>query len=147
MLRAAAQRLLNAVEKARVPVVAQGGERFEAACFFTVDPSSLLGLRLGGYLHDLGKIAVPPPILNKRGRLTPDEWAAVKRPVLEGRLGDGYILFGEWLYARHSVHYRRLPHYFFEFDIYDKQAGAFLDLERRLALLDGTRIETVPVRA
>ena len=36
-------------------------------------------------------------------------------------LEDRFILFGEWVYARHSVHYRRLPHYFFEFDIYDKR--------------------------
>ncbi len=49
------------------------------------------------------------------------QWGAVKRPVLEDRLADRFILFGEWVYARHSVHYRRLPHYFFEFDIYDKQ--------------------------
>ena len=53
--------------------------------------------------------------------------------------------FGEWVYARHSVHYRQLPHYFFEFDIYDKHGGAFLSLERRLALLEGTGIYTVPV--
>ena len=55
-------------------------------------------------------------------------------------LEDRFILFGEWLYARHSVHYRRLPHYFFEFDIYDKESEAFLSLERRLALLEGTGI-------
>ena len=48
-------------------------------------------------------------------------------------LEDRFILFGEWLYARHSIHYRRLPHYFFEFDIYDKQQEAFLDLDARLA--------------
>ena len=30
--------------------------------------------------------------------------AAGKRPVLEGMLEDRLILFGEWLYARHSVH-------------------------------------------
>ena len=40
-------------------------------------------------------------------------------------LEDRFILFGEWVYARHSVHYRRLPHYFFEFDIYDKQEARF----------------------
>ena len=50
------------------------------------------------------------------------QWAAVKRPVLEERLEDRFILFGEWVYARHSVHYRQLPHYFFEFDIYDKES-------------------------
>ncbi len=73
------------------------------------------------------------------------QWAAVKRPLLEDRLQGRFILFGEWLYARHSVHYRALPHYFFEFDVYDKEDQAFLDLERRVALLDGTGIQTVPV--
>src|SRR4051794_39388562 len=35
------------------------------------------------------------------------QWAAAKRPVPEERLGRRYILFGEWVYARHSVLYRR----------------------------------------
>ena len=73
------------------------------------------------------------------------QWAAVKRFVLEERLEDRCILFGEWVYARHSVHYRQLTHYFFEFDIYDKDELAFLSLERRLGLLEGLGIETVPV--
>ncbi len=73
------------------------------------------------------------------------QWTAVKRGVIEDRLEDRYILFGEWLYARHSVHYRQLPHYFFEFDIYDKDQEDFLNLEHRLTLLDATGIETVPV--
>jgi hypothetical protein len=73
------------------------------------------------------------------------QWTMGKRSVLEIMLGDRYILFGEWLYARHSVHYRRLPHFFFEFDIYDKQDETFLDLASRLDLLQGTGIRTVPV--
>lgn len=73
------------------------------------------------------------------------QWAAVKRHRLEARLQNRFILFGEWAYARHSIHYRQLTHYFLEFDIYDKQQEAFLDLERRLALLDETGIKTVPV--
>jgi hypothetical protein len=73
------------------------------------------------------------------------QWVMVKRPTLEAMLADRYILFGEWLYAKHSVHYRALPHYFFEFDIYDKQQGQFLDLETRLLVLEGTGIHTVPV--
>ena len=73
------------------------------------------------------------------------QWAAVKRPVLEERLMDRFILFGEWLYARHSIHYRSLPHYFFEFDIYDKEVEDFLSLERRIALLDGMNVPTVSV--
>ncbi len=60
-------------------------------------------------------------------------------------LADRYLLFGEWLYARHTVYYRQLPHYFFEFDIFDKEEGIFLDLAGRQKLLAGTGIVTVPV--
>jgi len=35
-------------------------------------------LRLGGILHDIGKIGVPGEILNRPGRLTPDEFEIVK---------------------------------------------------------------------
>ena len=73
------------------------------------------------------------------------QWTAVKRPVLEATLGSRFILYGEWLYAKHSVHYGALPHYFFEFDIYDKDAAQFLDLATRLRMLDGTGLHTVPV--
>jgi RNA ligase len=47
--------------------------------------------------------------------------------------------------ARHSVHYRQLPHHFFEFDFRDKHGEVFLSQERRLALLEGSGIHTVPV--
>ncbi len=73
------------------------------------------------------------------------QWAAVKRFALEERIADRFILFGEWVYARHSVYYRQLPHYFFEFDIYDKHSGNFISLAQRLSLLDGSGIETVPI--
>src|SRR5258708_3651486 len=73
------------------------------------------------------------------------QWTMGKRPVLEAVLEDRLLLFGEWLYARHSVHYRGLPHYFFEFDIYDKQRRMFLDLAVRREKLEGTGIVTVPV--
>lgn len=73
------------------------------------------------------------------------QWTAVKQPALEEMLQDRFILFGEWLYAKHSVHYRALPHYFFEFDIYDKDAEVFLSLDQRLTMLEGTGIHTVPV--
>jgi hypothetical protein len=73
------------------------------------------------------------------------QWAVVKRGQLEERLAERYILFGEWVYAKHSVHYRRLPHYFFEFDIYDKQMSAFISLDCRLAILEGIGVRTVPI--
>ncbi|RIK84421.1 MAG: DNA ligase [Planctomycetota bacterium] len=73
------------------------------------------------------------------------QWTAARRYALEPRLADRYILFGEWMYARHSIHYRKLTHYFYEFDVYDKLRSVFLDLVSRRALLEGTGVETVPV--
>src|ERR1700739_140703 len=73
------------------------------------------------------------------------QWTMGNRPRLEAMLEDRLLLFGEWLYARHSVHYRGLPHYFFEFDIFDKQREGFLDLASRLEILEGTGVFTVPV--
>ncbi len=35
-------------------------------------------VRIGAMLHDVGKIGVPQSILNKAGKLTDDEWVAVK---------------------------------------------------------------------
>jgi HD-GYP domain-containing protein (c-di-GMP phosphodiesterase class II) len=31
-----------------------------------------------GYVHDIGKISIPPEILNKEGKLTDEEFAAIK---------------------------------------------------------------------
>jgi hypothetical protein len=73
------------------------------------------------------------------------QWTAVKRPALEAMLGSRFTFYGEWLYAKHSVHYRALPYYFFEFDLYDKDAAQFLDLDTRQQMLDGTGLHTVPV--
>ena len=44
-----------------------------------VPPSLRRALRLGGYLHDLGKIAVPDSLLLKPGPLTPAERTEVNR--------------------------------------------------------------------
>ncbi len=42
-------------------------------------PKDTDALWLSGILHDIGKIGVPREILNKPGRLDPDEWATIKR--------------------------------------------------------------------
>lgn len=45
----------------------------------------LLAVALGGMLHDLGKALVPPAILNKPGRLTPEEFAVISTHPELGR--------------------------------------------------------------
>jgi len=44
----------------------------------------IVALRRGGYLHDLGKIAIPDEILKKGSRLTPEEWAIMKQHPATG---------------------------------------------------------------
>lgn len=62
-------------------------------------------------------------------------WASRYTSELWAVLGARYILYGEWLYAKHTVFYTDLPHYFLEFDIYDKDTGVFLSTERRKRFL------------
>jgi len=50
-------------------------------------------------------------------------------------LGDRYVLYGEWLYARHTIFYTDLPHYFLEFDALDTTSGIFLSTPARRELL------------
>ncbi|HEX5563518.1 MAG TPA: HD-GYP domain-containing protein [Sporosarcina sp.] len=45
---------------------------------------SLKLLRWGSYFHDIGKLAIPLEILNKPGKLTPDEWETMKSHSLIG---------------------------------------------------------------
>jgi diguanylate cyclase (GGDEF)-like protein len=40
--------------------------------------TAVLRCRLGGWLHDLGKVAIPDRILSKAGPLTDDEWAVMR---------------------------------------------------------------------
>ena len=95
------------------------------------------------------------PVLQCRGHLIGEgmhpqydlfkQWVTVKRNVLEELLEQRFIMFGEWVYARHSIFYGQLTHYFYEFDVFDKERAEFLDLDQRLELLEGSGIETVPV--
>ena len=72
-------------------------------------------------------------------------WAACHHDALVSALGGRYVLYGEWLYARHTVFYDTLPHYFHEFDVLDLHDNYFLSTERRQQVLDGLPLVSVPV--
>ncbi|MFC1852010.1 HD domain-containing phosphohydrolase [candidate division CSSED10-310 bacterium] len=47
-------------------------------------PEQIYYLKIGAYLHDIGKIGVPDSILNKKGTLTKDEYTVMKQHPLIG---------------------------------------------------------------
>ena len=49
-----------------------------------LDADRLEGLRIGGYLHDVGKIRIPTEILSKPGRLTPTEDSLIQQHPQDG---------------------------------------------------------------
>ena len=58
------------------------------------DNEKLKVLIIGSWLHDIGMIKIPPYILEKRGGLTPDEYARIKTHTIYGyRLIIGELLF------------------------------------------------------
>jgi putative two-component system response regulator len=55
--------------------------------YLSLSHDELLVLRRGGFLHDIGKIAVPDAVLLKPSTLTPSEWALIREhPVVGDRL-------------------------------------------------------------
>ena len=73
------------------------------------------------------------------------QWANVHREVFHEVLGSRYVMYGEWMYAKHSVYYDALPHYFLEFDILDRESGCFLDTPSRRRLTERMPVVSVPV--
>jgi diguanylate cyclase (GGDEF)-like protein/putative nucleotidyltransferase with HDIG domain len=51
---------------------------------FGLSPSEIAALKAGALLHDVGKLAVPPHILNKPGPLTPAEFEKMKIHTVVG---------------------------------------------------------------
>lgn len=72
-------------------------------------------------------------------------WASVHQSTLWDAIGDRYILYAEWLYAKHTVFYDALPHYLMEFDLLDRETNEFLSTERRREQLASTPVISVPV--
>jgi putative two-component system response regulator len=52
--------------------------------FLGLDSDSIVALKRGGYLHDLGKVAIPDEILKKGANLTPTEWEVMREHPLIG---------------------------------------------------------------
>lgn len=72
-------------------------------------------------------------------------WARAHEAALLECLQDRYVLYGEWMFAKHAMFYDRLPHYLLEFDVWDRLEQCFLSTPRRRALLACLPVVSVPV--
>jgi putative nucleotidyltransferase with HDIG domain len=50
-----------------------------------LDAERQRNLEFGALLHDVGKIAIPKEIINKPGKLDPEEWLIIKTHTIEGQ--------------------------------------------------------------
>ncbi len=71
-------------------------------------------------------------------------WATQYGEALAAVLAPGLILFGEWLAARHSVEYDKLPGWFVAFDIHDAAEDAFWSTARRNELVGAIGLPVAP---
>jgi len=74
------------------------------------------------------------------------QWASARQDEFRALLGSRYVMYGEWLYAKHTYFYDDLPHYFMEFDVLDLEQNEFLSTPARDKLLRFASSATVPVR-
>jgi hypothetical protein len=72
-------------------------------------------------------------------------WAACHQASLWQTLGNRLVMYGEWLYAKHTIFYDQLAHYFFEFDLFDKEHDIFLPTEERRNVLKDLPVLSVPI--
>lgn len=73
------------------------------------------------------------------------QWAHTHADSLRSVLGARYLLYAEWLYAKHTIFYDRLPSYLMEFDVLDQETELFLSTPRRADLLKGLELTSVRV--
>ena len=57
----------------------------EVAAALGLDAQRARNVEFGALLHDVGKIAVPKEIVNKPGKLDPEEWEIIKTHTIEGQ--------------------------------------------------------------
>lgn len=86
---------LTVVMQARDPTTGAHSTRLSELAEATgqalgADSDDLLLMRLGGLVHDIGKVGIPDAILNKPGALNEEEWAVMQQhPMIGAHILEG----------------------------------------------------------
>ena len=82
--------------------------------------------------------------MDRAGQLGPlRAWVAERTSFLRDLLADGFILYAEWLYLTHTVHYTSLPGYLIALDL-RLPNGAFLKPDMRTAACYAAKLPVPP---
>ena len=73
------------------------------------------------------------------------QWAAIHAAELARLLDGGLVLYGEWLYAKHTIFYDALPQHFLEFDLRALDGTFWSTARRREHLAAAGFVASVPV--
>ncbi len=72
-----------------------------------------------------------------------DQWMQEHYDELMTVLQLGYLIFGEWMYAKHSILYDQLPGYFIAFDLFESRTKQYLSVAKRNQILQ--QYTTIPI--
>lgn len=99
--------------------VAQCAENI--ALYMRMDEDDRKGIKAAGYLHDLGKLAIPSEILEKNGRLTSHEYNIMKTHVYYTYVALNTVNGLEEINRWSSYHHERLDGSGYPFHLNAKQ--------------------------
>jgi hypothetical protein len=98
----------------------------------SLDPASILDLIVNHHYYCL----VQWKGLEDWAKNHPGIWSILTNPEI--------VIFGEWMMAKHSIHYTHLPDYFLAFDIYEKNTGKFLSHAEKSRRFEEAGLAQVP---
>ena len=77
-----------------------------------------------------------------------EEWDYLKKFHSEKymhKIPENMAIFGEYLYARHSIKYEELPNYFLAFGVYHEPSGRWLSWQKTKKVANLVGVPTAPV--
>jgi hypothetical protein len=132
----------------RDDLVLTDAERAQLLCGAVIVEEKLDGANVMIWLDAGGMLAAATRggagAMDRGGQLGPlRAWMGPRSDQLRTLLRGGRVLYGEWLWRRHSVRYARLRDWFIGLDVLER-TGGWLDVEARDRALGTAGIERPP---
>ncbi len=140
--------LVRAPGTTRDDIVLPDHERDELLAGPVIVEEKLDGANVMLWLADDGGLQVASRggagAMDRGGQLGPlRAWVGPRSDQLRALLADRHVLYGEWLWRRHTVRYSRLADWFVGLDVCDR-SGTWLEVSARDRALSVAGLERPP---